>query len=198
MRSRCDANASSKPRLGPSPKLVCLFDLEDDWSVTHARGPGDNQGRVFYTCPKPSREAQCKFFKWQDELDDPPSRANGAGAGRTVGGTGGGGGTPGECFKCGQVGHWSSESACMLSNPVLTSLPDACPNGDSRPGGSRSTNGGQQSNYTCHACGEQGHFSTNCPNKNAGAGNSAGNMDRSCFECGGQGPSASSAFSPGQ
>ena len=49
-----------------------------------------NPGRQFFKC-------QCGFFQWADQPAD------------GQGGGGGGGGSAGECFKCGQTGHWARD-----------------------------------------------------------------------------------------
>lgn len=50
-----------------------------------------------------AKTAQCKFFKWDDELDLNSGPV--AGPSRSNGNTG----TGHACFKCGEEGHWSSK-----------------------------------------------------------------------------------------
>ncbi|KAG7553551.1 hypothetical protein FFLO_03058 [Filobasidium floriforme] len=78
---------------------------------------GPNQGKTFHTCSKPQGE-QCGFFEW----DDPDGQAGDRGRG---GRADDGGGQSGDCFKCGQSGHWAS----------------ACPNEDGGNNRGRSSRG---------------------------------------------------------
>jgi hypothetical protein len=60
---------------------------------------------MFYKCPKPRDDGQCKYFQWEDE----PPRADGMGGSHFPSQTSPGikgppaGGASGACFKCGQV-----------------------------------------------------------------------------------------------
>jgi len=79
---------------------------------------GPNKGREFWGCETSGAQDRCDFFQWGDA--PPPSNASrpswggGGGGGASYGtggrggGGGGGGGGKGNCFKCGQPGHWSS------------------------------------------------------------------------------------------
>ncbi|KAF9010782.1 hypothetical protein BDQ17DRAFT_1346931 [Cyathus striatus] len=144
---------------------------------------GPNKGRQFWTCPQPDREQRCQFFAWADE-----EGLNGNDASRSVGMSRTGSGyatnsqmTSGDCFKCGQPGHWSS----------------ACPNNEGPGfGGSRSKSFGSStfgtaSVGTCYKCHEPGHFAPDCPNANGGRAvkskGATGDSEEGCFKCGGSG-----------
>jgi hypothetical protein len=94
-----------------SPARRCLCDLTAVQKTVQKEGA--NKGRQFWSCPN-HESARCKFFEWDDE---PPRNDMGIGGGSTSGGFGGGlgiqngagdGGGAGECFRCGEIGHWSN------------------------------------------------------------------------------------------
>jgi len=110
-----------------------------------------NPDRQFYKC------VTCGHFLWADQR---PSQAAAAASpttpvrqappasaapGRSPAGSGGSG--SGNCFKCGQPGHWSRN----------------CP---SQPGGGKGAGAPQQQRRagSCYKCGQEGHWSSNCPN----------------------------------
>ncbi|KAF8481541.1 hypothetical protein JB92DRAFT_3037519, partial [Gautieria morchelliformis] len=100
---------------------------------------GVNKGRVFWTCPN-SEKARCGFFEWDDDQGSSGGGVRGSDSGQ------GGSQPTGECFKCGEAGHWSN----------------ACPNG-STSGKKRHTGlpnrAGSQPTDECFKCGEAGHWS---------------------------------------
>lgn len=85
---------------------------------------GANKGRQFWCCPN-HESARCKFFEWDDE---PPRNDSGDGRGSSSGGVFGGGSRiqngamngsgAGECFRCGEVGHWSNGKCLSLLEVV--------------------------------------------------------------------------------
>ncbi|RUS13119.1 GRF zinc finger-domain-containing protein [Endogone sp. FLAS-F59071] len=81
---------------------------------TVAKVDSPNRGKQFYCCPKESQIARCKFFQLVDGDEGNSSGAWGAGAGLNRNGSGsnwGGanaGTSMGECYKCGQPGHYAN------------------------------------------------------------------------------------------
>ena len=79
-------------------------------------------------------------------------------------GGGGGGGASGNCYKCGEPGHWASK----------------CPNQQAGGGGGGGGGYGGGSGYggggsggtsgNCYKCGQPGHFANKCPNQGGGGG----------------------------
>lgn len=152
--------SSSRPRITPSSdsreEMRCGCNLEANRKTVAKEGP--NKGRVFWCCSKVAKAAQCKFFKWADEMShDFAPVAGPSGTART--------GSDQVCFKCGESGHWSN----------------ACPN----PSGQQRSNA-ENSNYTCFTCNQPGHLSNSCPQKNSGiAQESRGaNGGGECYQCG--------------
>ncbi|KAG8819991.1 DNA topoisomerase [Serendipita sp. 399] len=76
---------------------------------------GQNKGRTFWKCSNPE-DSQCKFFEWGDE---PPggSKLSAAVFGES---TRQNSATTGECYKCHQPGHWSSDPSDSLKKLVRT------------------------------------------------------------------------------
>ncbi|GAA5864271.1 hypothetical protein JCM3774_001276 [Rhodotorula dairenensis] len=146
---------------------------------------GPNQGRAFYKCSKVSKTSQCDYFSWADGPDQGARHVAGRGNDRDRPNTGGGGPAPsGECFNCGESGHWSKD----------------CPQG--RAGGAynragRSTSagagsGGGGASGSCYKCGEDGHWAKDCPQGGsaggaAGRGDGGGGSNYTCFKCGEEG-----------
>ncbi|OCF45893.1 DNA topoisomerase III [Kwoniella heveanensis CBS 569] len=146
-------------------EVRCECGLEARSGVT--RKEGANQGRQFWACPNNPR-ASCGFFQWAD--DEGGGGGDGAGypsrSGGARSGNGSGSGTSGECFKCGQSGHWAN----------------ACPN-EADAGGSRggfgygrgagaSGGGGGGGGNECFLCGQSGHWASDCPTGSGGGGGS--------------------------
>ncbi|KAG8760506.1 DNA topoisomerase [Serendipita sp. 396] len=106
---------------------------------------GQNKGRIFWKCPNPE-DSQCKFFEWGDKPAGGP-QSSGAVFGESSRQNSA---QTGECYKCGQTGHWSN----------------ACPTGV------QSTNakvGSSNNADTCYKCNKTGHWASNCPNPSSSA-----------------------------
>nr|XP_018265665.1 DNA topoisomerase III [Kwoniella dejecticola CBS 10117]OBR87823.1 DNA topoisomerase III [Kwoniella dejecticola CBS 10117] len=142
-------------------EVRCKCDLEARFGTVNKEGP--NKGKQFWACPN-NPKASCGFFQW---AEDGPGSGSGPQAGpsnyagrsysrNSNNASGGGGGTSGDCFKCGQAGHWSN----------------ACPNdsasGGARGGPSRAGSGGGAQSGECFRCGQIGHWSNSCPNDGPG------------------------------
>lgn len=148
---------------------------------------GANKGRAFWVCSKVSKTAQCKFFKWDDEL----GVVQGAGAPVAGPSTSTAAATDkgGSCFKCGQQGHWSSKQDNPFhrfdyeDNTLIFPLCriDKCTN--QSQAGRNSSAVQALTNYTCFSCNEQGHLSTNCPKKGGDGGGSSSTTGQTCFHC---------------
>lgn len=161
----------------------CKCGLDAAFATVIKEGP--NKGRQFWACPN-NPKARCGFFQWED---DPNLGSGGSNGGDTYNGGGGRSGTSGECYKCGEAGHWAN----------------ACPNdGDGKGGGSSSSRAKSNSKAlskgksgdsgsdvfgACYKCGEQGHWATNCPNNTSGGGGGFGvgatgdGISGHCFKC---------------
>ncbi|KDQ57416.1 hypothetical protein JAAARDRAFT_193749 [Jaapia argillacea MUCL 33604] len=139
--SRSESNARKA-----SEERRCQCDLTAVVKTTVKEG--ENKGRRFWSCPN-SEKARCKFFEWDDEEQGQVDRG-----GRELNATRSNSNqTSGECFKCGQSGHW--QSACPSENR-------------SRSFGSNSANGASTpTNGACFKCGEEGHYSNACTNGQA-------------------------------
>ena len=72
-----------------------------------------NPNRQFFRCPlkRPGAfRGGCDFFEWVDQQSTTPGGSGNGGAGAGAGGSGngsGGSGRSGNCFKCGEPGHWA-------------------------------------------------------------------------------------------
>jgi len=115
------------PTDGPSRR--CLCDLTAVQKTVLKEGA--NKGRQFWCCPN-HESARCKFFEWDDE---PPRNDTGGGGGSSGGVFGGGsriqngamdGGGAGECFRCGEVGHWSNGESPNLKGVRTVMTPICC------------------------------------------------------------------------
>lgn len=100
----------------------CLCDLTAVQKTVLKEGP--NKGRQFWCCPN-HESARCKFFEWDDE---PPRDETAVKSGSSNGLFGDGsriqngamnGGGVGECFRCGEAGHWSN-GECLSLKVVRT------------------------------------------------------------------------------
>lgn len=133
---------------------------------------GANKGKKFWSCPNQSRQAQCRYFEWALDDDAGPSAAprrsysTSSNNPASYDGGGGGGGSSGECFQCGEEGHWASGRAAMYLAMMISShavLCPACPNngaGAKRTKSHGDGGGGGASSSACFKCGEDGHFSS--------------------------------------
>ena len=77
---------------------------------------------------------------------------------------GGGGGASGNCYKCGEPGHWASK----CPNQQTTGGGGGYGGGSGYGGGGGGGGGGASGN--CYKCGEPGHFANKCPNQGGGGG----------------------------
>ncbi|ORY31011.1 DNA topoisomerase [Naematelia encephala] len=162
--------------------MRCACGLEASNATVNKDGP--NKGRRFWGCPNGVR-ARCGFFLWEDEEDEgtgPRAKSS-----RPI--NDGGGSGAGECFKCGESGHWSN----------------ACPNDASerpfkkqrgtksstvRGGGGAGKAGKAGSSDACYKCQQPGHWASACPNEESGSRAAPGrNNGRSiavsgeCYKC---------------
>ncbi|KAH9979024.1 DNA topoisomerase [Lactifluus volemus] len=124
-----------------APRKYCQCDLT---AVLRTVKKGANQGKQFWSCPN-SQAAACKFFEWESEelggaVPFGGARTQSAGSQQQTG----------ECFNCGQSGHWAS--ACPMRNQgdgLRRSKTIA-----SKTRGTTSTPSGE-----CFKCGKEGHYS---------------------------------------
>lgn len=68
--------------------VMCKCEEEAVLRTVQKEGP--NKGKQFYTCPK-SRQEQCQFFEWSDDVDQSSVRSVSARGGRGGGARGRGG-----------------------------------------------------------------------------------------------------------
>ncbi|KAL8293634.1 hypothetical protein RQP46_000335 [Phenoliferia psychrophenolica] len=163
----------------------CKCDLTAARKTVSKEGP--NNGKGFYTCPNVSKSAQCGYFEWAEDGDDGggggAAQNNRGGGYNAPTGGGGGGGTSGECFKCGEAGHWSSN--CPNQDGGRK------PGGSKNAGGSKTAGGGGGTSGECFKCGQAGHWSSACPSGGGGGGGGAresqGGSALTCYKCGEQG-----------
>ncbi|KAK8847387.1 hypothetical protein IAR55_005245 [Kwoniella newhampshirensis] len=171
----CDAM-----RADDGDEVRCDCELEATYGTVMKDGA--NKGRQFWACPN-NPKARCGFFKWADEMDG--DDGDGMRAPSRAGPSGGGSAPTGECYKCGEAGHWAN----------------VCPNeaGPSSRAGlsrTRSAGGGTSGGATgsCFKCGEEGHWSNACPNDDGGGpsrgassksarGGGGGDLTGECYKC---------------
>ncbi|KZS99267.1 prokaryotic type I DNA topoisomerase [Sistotremastrum niveocremeum HHB9708] len=90
---RAPTDNELRPSRNQTVPSSCKCDLTPVMRTVNKEGP--NKGRHFWVCPN-SEKARCDHFVWDDE-----QKAEGVPQGR---GAGGGG----ECYKCGQQGHFAN------------------------------------------------------------------------------------------
>ncbi|THH30422.1 hypothetical protein EUX98_g3766 [Antrodiella citrinella] len=170
---------------------------------------GENAGRKFWKCSGPT-DAKCKYWEWaiDAEIEGVPVLNEGVGGGASArtgsfgndGGSGasgsrpsGVGGTTGECYKCGQEGHWAS--SCRDTGSGGGS--GAAPRSRSFGTGAGASSG---SSGVCYKCGEEGHYANadihhalDCPQAGGGGasgsgggrgGGGGGGSSMACYKCG--------------
>ncbi|ORX38825.1 putative DNA topoisomerase type I [Kockovaella imperatae] len=161
--------------MGPSTRdnhdevLRCDCGLEAVSRTTTKEGP--NQGRTFWTCPN-NPKARCKYFQWEDELEGTADSGPGRGSNQNRGGSSsgaGGGASQGQCFNCGQEGHWSNvcPNGGGASSGAGRSSKHSYKSRTGTKSGSRKANtsggGGSSSKDACYKCGQPGHWASQCP-----------------------------------
>ncbi|THH02191.1 hypothetical protein EW145_g6782 [Phellinidium pouzarii] len=169
-------NASNDNRLtAPAPPLRrCRCDLTAVLKTVAREGP--NLGRKFWMCSN-SERAVCGYFEWDEDSTPGLGTSRNMNASADAGGAGGG--QTGECYKCGEQGHWAS----------------SCPNGGGQGGGNDTTDmgsnvTGKSSSTACFKCGEEGHYSSSCtnaPKMNSRTNSRDAPSYGSCFKCGEEG-----------
>ncbi|KAH9985368.1 hypothetical protein BJV77DRAFT_1032773 [Russula vinacea] len=145
-RSRTDDAASKK---------YCQCDLTAVLKTVKKEGP--NQGKLYWSCPN-SQTAACNFFEWDDEQLGATAhlsvRTHSAGSQQT-----------GECFNCGQPGHWASACPARNQRDGLKRSRTTAP----KPRNTADTTGAE-----CFKCGENGHYSKDCPDPWVSTGSGRG------------------------
>jgi len=124
---------------------------------------GANQGRHYWSCPN-SQAASCAFFEWEDD----PATAVAVAPLNTRTQSAGSQQTTGECFNCGQPGHWAS--ACNAGPQRNNNLKRSKTTIPSKSKGSGPGGGGVE----CFKCGKEGHYSKDCPDPGFPTGASRG------------------------
>lgn len=106
----------------PSPDEVrCECGQEAKRNQVFKEGP--NKGRYFFSCPKLSNRARCKFFEWEDagSKNEQPQQQQQQSHRRSGGGSGRDGLSTGQvCFNCGQEGHWASQCSSARTSIAPT------------------------------------------------------------------------------
>ncbi|KAH7103848.1 prokaryotic type I DNA topoisomerase [Auriculariales sp. MPI-PUGE-AT-0066] len=136
---------------------------------------GPTKGRKFWSCPN-AEGARCGFFVW-DEAD------SAEGAGNSIGSRNSGGPRSGECYKCGEPGHWSSN------------CPKAALGGGGTGGrgsSQQARGGGGSRDGECYKCGQTGHWSSDCPGGGSGSNYSSSRGGRTAPKRGGRSKRSSS------
>ncbi|KAI0256361.1 DNA topoisomerase [Lactifluus subvellereus] len=121
-------------------KKYCQCDLTAVLKIVKKDGP--NQGKQYWSCPN-SQAAACNFFEWESEEPGGAvplgARTQSAGSQQT-----------GECFNCGQPGHWASVCPARDQRDGLKRSKTT----SSKPQGTTGTSVGE-----CFKCGREGHYS---------------------------------------
>ncbi|MBW0466658.1 hypothetical protein O181_006373 [Austropuccinia psidii MF-1] len=144
-----------------SSVLHCNCGLEASRKTVSKEGP--TKGRIFWVCSKVAKKAQCKFFKWDEEVNEMTVAVSGPSR-TTVESHIGGFGLQSNpafqesnytCFFCNEQGHLSTN--CPLK------------------GKSTVDNTGLMGGInTCYHCGHAGHWASSCPAKSNPEGSSRG------------------------
>lgn len=179
-----NATTSTSSTVNPERRR-CECDLEAIRLVTSKAGA--RQGQAFWKCPNISKKAQCGFFVCEEGDESEAVHTTSGNVSGQI------------CFSCGQSGHWASACPTPTRNNGSSSL---LGNAHGAVNGRRRVTNAQSTRQAgdCYSCGGSGHWTKDCPDRQAGAGSREANTSRSkgkCFNCGNDGHWASACTEEG-